>query len=132
MAESFAKAKAAGDKGVMIMIQADPGFDVPETEETNESRVENRAGYAAFLDAVIAQTEAFDGEVVLVHEGSHYFKIDKPLPDASHMLANFTRVQTFGWPNVHWVRVDVDAASRNVFSFHPMIVAANARKSLAK
>ncbi len=131
MAASFAKAKGEGDKGIMIVIQADPGFDVPETEDTDESRLPERDGYAAFLDALTAETMAFDGQVVLVHGDTHYFKIDKPLPNATHMLANFTRVQTFGSPNVHWLKVDVDATTPEVFSFHPMIVAGNARKSLS-
>jgi hypothetical protein len=130
MAEGFAKARAEGDKGIMIVLQADPGFDIPETEDADESREAGRVGYAAFLDALIAETEAFDGQVVLVHGDTHYFKMDKPLPNATHMLANFTRVQTFGSPNVHWIKVDVDAATRDVFAFHPMIVAENARKSL--
>jgi hypothetical protein len=130
MKASFAKAKADGDKGIMLVIQADPGFDIPETEDADESRMEGKEGYVAFLDALIAETEAYDGQVVLVHGDTHYFKMDKPLPNASHMLANFTRVQTFGSPNVHWIKVDVDAASRDVFTFHPMIVAANAKKSL--
>ncbi|WP_198666117.1 hypothetical protein [Tropicimonas sp. IMCC34043] len=129
---SFAAAKAKGDKGVMIVIQADPGFDVPETEDDDESRLPGKEGYAAFLDTLIAETEAFDGQVVLVHGDTHFFKIDKPLPDASHMLANFTRVQTFGSPNIHWIKVDVDAATRDVFTFHPMIVKANATKSLSR
>ena len=130
--DSFAKAKADGDKGIMIVVQGDLGFDIPETEDDSEARLAGKDGYAAFLDALIAETEAFDGQVVLVHGDTHYFKIDKPLPDATHMLANFTRVQTFGSPNVHWLKVDVDAASRNVFTFSPMIVAANAAKSLGK
>lgn len=128
--DSFAKAKADGDKGIMIVVQGDLGFDIPETEDDSEARLADKDGYAAFLDALIAETEAYDGQVVLVHGDTHYFKIDKPLPDATHMLANFTRVQTFGSPNVHWVKVDVDADSRNVFTFSPMIVAANAAKSL--
>lgn len=132
MAESFAKAKAAGDKGIMIVVQGDPGFDIPETEDDDESRLEGKEGYAAFLDALMAETEAFDGQVMFVHGDTHYFKVDKPLPNATHMLANFTRVQTFGSPNVHWLRVDVDAASRDVFTVRPMIVAANAKKSLGK
>ena len=122
--EAFAEAKAEGDKAVMVVIQADPGFDIPETED-DESRLPSRDGYAPFLDALTAQTTAFDGQVVLVHGDTHYFKIDKPLRDATHMLANFTRVQTFGSPNIHWLRVDVDPASRDVFTFHPMIVDAN-------
>jgi hypothetical protein len=132
MKDSFAKAIANGDKGVMIVVQGDLGFDIPETEDDSEARLADKDGYAAFLDAMMAETKAFEGQVVLVHGDTHYFKIDKPLPDATHMLANFTRVQTFGSPNVHWLRVDVDATSRNVFTFSPMIVAANVSKSLGE
>ena len=131
MKASFAKAKAEGDKGVMIVVQADPGFDIPETEDVDESRLSGNDGYAAFLDALMAETKAFDGQVVLVHGDTHYFKIDKPLPNATHMIANFTRVQTFGSPNIDWLRVDVDASSRDVFTFRPMVVAANAEKSIS-
>lgn len=130
--DSFAKATAAGDKGVMIVIQGDVGFDVPETEDDSEARLPGNDGYAAFLDALIAETETFAGQVVLVHGDTHFFKIDKPLPDYKHLLTNFTRVETFGSPNVHWIKVDVDATSRDVFTFHPMIVAANAMKTLTK
>jgi hypothetical protein len=130
MKESFAKAKAEGDKGLMFVVQGDVGFDIPETEDDDESRLPGHDGYAAFLDALIAETEAFDGQVVLVHGDTHYFKIDMPLQNATHLLPNFTRVQTFGSPNIDWVKVDVDASSRDVFTFHPMIVAANAKKSL--
>ena len=127
LAGSFDKAKAEDAKGLMIVIQGDPGFDIPETEDTDESREKGRDGYAPFLDALIKQTEAFDGQVVLVHGDTHFFKIDKPLIDATHMLANFTRVETFGSPNVHWIKVDVDPTSRDVFTFHPMIVEANVK-----
>jgi len=48
------------------------------------------------------------------------------------MIANLTRVETFGSPNVHWIKVDVDPTSRNVFTFHPMIVEANSKVGLAK
>ena len=124
---SFAKAKAQGNKGLMVVIQGDPGFDIPETEDDDESRLPEKDGYAAFLDALMAETAAFSGQVVLVHGDTHYFKIDKPLRDATHLIPNLTRVQTFGSPNIHWLMVDVDAASRDVFTFHPMIVDANAK-----
>lgn len=130
MKASFAKAVAAGDKGMMIVIQGDPGFDLPETDGENEARLLRNDGYAAFLDALITATKAFPGQVLLVHGDTHYFKVDKPLPDAAHMLANLTRLQTFGSPNVHWVKVTVDASAREVFTIQPMIVAANAAKSL--
>ena len=130
MKESFAKATETGAKGIMIVIQGDPGFDIPETEDDDESRLPGKEGYAAFLDALVAETEGFDGEVVLVHGDTHYFKVDKPLPNAAHMLANFTRVQTFGSPNVHWIKVMVDASTPAVFTFQPVIVPENAKKSL--
>ena len=60
-----------------------------------------------------------------MHGDTHFFKIDKPLINATNMLANLTRVQTFGSPNIHWIRVTVDASSPEVFTFHPMIVTAN-------
>lgn len=125
MHEAFEKAKAASAVGVMVVFQADPGFDIPETEDVDESRKPQRSGYFAFLDAIIKETKAYSGQIVLVHGDTHYFKIDKPLKDATRLLSNLTRVQTFGSPNIHWVRVTVDTASRDVFTFHPMIVEAN-------
>jgi hypothetical protein len=125
MKGAFKKAKDAGTKGIMIVLQGDLGFDIPETEDTDESRTGDRNGYAAFLDALTKETKGFPGQVVLVHGDTHFFKIDRPLIDATHLLSNFTRVQTFGSPNIHWIQVSVDPASRDVFSFHPMIVEAN-------
>ena len=60
-----------------------------------------------------------------MHGDTHYFKIDKPLLNATNLLSNLTRVQTFGSPNIHWIRVTADASSRDVFTLHAMIVEAN-------
>jgi hypothetical protein len=125
MQESFAKATANKAAGIMIVIQGDPGFDVPETEEDDESRLPGKDGYAAFLDKLIEFTKAYSGQVVLVHGDTHFFKMDKPLVNYTTLQSNFTRLQTFGSPNVHWVKVEVDATSRQVFTFTPMIVAGN-------
>ncbi|MGR9117367.1 MAG: hypothetical protein ACU85E_16560, partial [Gammaproteobacteria bacterium] len=40
-------------------------------------------------------------------------------------LENFTRVETFGNPNAHWVKVTVDRNSSNVFSFEQKFVEKN-------
>lgn len=45
---------------------------------------------------------------------------------ASGVLANFTRVETFGARNTHWVSATVDPNDPNLFAFEPRIVAANA------
>ena len=123
--ETFVKAKAQRAAGVMVIIQADPGFDLPETETFNERTLPGYEGYTAFLDALAAETAAYSGQVVLVHGDTHFFKVDKPLFDQANLLKNFTRVETFGSPNIHWVKVVVDSRSRNVFTFQPMIVPGN-------
>jgi hypothetical protein len=65
--------------------------------------------------------------VALVHGESHYFKLDKPLNGPSGgVLANFTRVETFGARNAHWVSARIDPSDPNLFVFEPRIVAANA------
>jgi hypothetical protein len=64
---------------------------------------------------------------VLVHGDSHYFRIDKPLygSRSQRRIENFTRVETFGNPDVHWVRVTIEPDNPDVFTFHPQIVRSN-------
>jgi len=123
--DSFALAKSRGLKGLMVVIQADMSFDLPETETFNERTLPGFDGYNAFLAALMAETRDFTGQVVLVHGDTHFFKQDKPLVDQAHLIPNFTRLETFGSPNVHWVKVTVDPRSRNLFRFEPMIVPGN-------
>jgi hypothetical protein len=117
-------ALAAQDKaaGVVLVFQADPGFDLPETEDVNERKDPDYDGYTAFLEAVTAHARSYAGQILLVHGDTHFFKLDKPLIDQEHLIPNITRLQTFGSPNIHWVRVSVDTTSRNVFTVAPMIV----------
>jgi hypothetical protein len=125
LATAFDEARAQQAAGVMVVIQADPGFDLPETEDVNEQNLPGHEGYAQFLTTLAAQTQNFNGEVVLVHGDTHFFKLDKPLFNQPNLLKNFTRLETFGSPNVHWVEVTVDAGSRDVFTFRPRIVPGN-------
>jgi hypothetical protein len=52
-------------------------------------------------------------------------KIDKPLIDQAHLIKNFTRVETFGSPNVHWIKVSAHPEGGNLFTFEPMMVPGN-------
>ena len=121
---AFTEARATRSRAVMIIMQADPGFDLPETSH-NERADPGHDGYTELLNALIDETKAFAGQVVLVHGDTHFFKLDKPLVDQAHLIPNFTRLETFGSPNADWVRVRVDPSSRNFFQFEPMVVAAN-------
>jgi hypothetical protein len=122
MDEAFRRAKADKAPGVVLVFQGDPGFDLPETEDINERALAGSDGYTKFLDALVTQARAYPGQILLVHGDTHFFKVDKPLIDQAHLVANITRVETFGSPNINWVRVGVDPASRNVFTVQPMIV----------
>ena len=120
--ESFAYAKQTHAKGVLIDWQADPNFN-------NEQHLTNTHDYDAFadyIDALRTQTMNFSGQVMLVHGDSHYFKMDKPinLPSGG-VLGNFTRVETFGARQTHWVSVTVNPNDPNLFEVEPRIVAAN-------
>jgi hypothetical protein len=137
--ETFAEAKADGSAAVMLVFQADPGFDPSDATRAPtrdpKTLVETDGqpdGYHDFLAALRDETIAFRRPVVAVHGDSHYFRVDKPLQDSQgRRLENFTRVETFGDHqengnnDVHWLKVDVDPRSREVFSYQEQIVPAN-------
>jgi hypothetical protein len=120
--QSFASARSRKAAGLVVVFQADPGFDLPETEEIDESKDPAFSGYRNFLDKLVAETENFDGQVLLVHGDTHFFKVDKPLYSPTKVLPNLTRVQTFGSPLIHWVRVGVDPKTPHVFNVNPVMV----------
>ena len=118
--ESFALVKDAGLRGIMIIIQANPQFELPRTNP-------GRAGFNDFLAALEEETLSFKRPVVLVHGDSHNFQINKPLygSRSGRKIENFTRVETFGTPDVHWLRATIDWKDPNLFSFRQEIVEEN-------
>jgi len=119
--ESYTLAAERGLQGVMVIWQADPNFN-------NEYKLEpdQYDGYAEIVPALRRDVIAFNGESALIHGDSHYFKLDKPLNyDNGQVVAKFTRVETFGAANTHWVAATVDSADPNLFEFSPRIVAGN-------
>jgi hypothetical protein len=111
----FTAARSSGHRGVMVVIQANPFEEAP---------AQGPNGFTDFLTVLGEETARFSGQVVLVHGDSHYFRIDKPLPldRTQPSLTNFTRVETFGSPNIHWLKVIVDPADPSVFQVRQMIV----------
>jgi hypothetical protein len=118
--ESFAFAKLENARAIMIVIQANP---LPERGSTNRVH----PGFRPLIEALERETVAFEKPVVLVHGDSHYFRIDKPLYGAKsrRRIENFTRVETFGNPDVHWLRVTVDPSDPEVFTFRQQLVRSN-------
>jgi hypothetical protein len=122
MAETFQQAKDSKARGVVLVVQADPGFDWPETEDQDESLLPQFSGYRNFMAQVAKETENFPGQVLFVHGDTHFFKVDKPLYSPTHLLPNLTRLQTFGSPSLHWVKVTVDTNREALFDIQPVIV----------
>lgn len=139
MKEAFNEAKLRGSAAIMLIAQADPGWDLtdgtraplrnPRTLAETDGQPD---GFQEFLLALRDQVVAFRKPVAYVHGDSHYFRIDKPFLDAQgRRLENFTRVETYGdnqangINDVHWIKVLVDADSRDVFSYQPQVVPGN-------
>jgi hypothetical protein len=111
----FAAATAAHSAAVMVILQANM-FGTADPI----------AHFADTKKALARLCIAFAGQVVLVNGDTHVLQIDKPLTDAAgNTIENFTRVQTFGSAQNHWVSATVDPRDPNVFEFHQHIVAAN-------
>jgi hypothetical protein len=137
--ESFRFAAERQSAAVMIIAQANPGWDLsdptraplrdPKTLAETDGAPDGFMGYLlALRDEVIAYRKP----VAYVHGDSHYFRVDRPLQDAKgRRLENFTRVETFGdnqangTNDVNWIKVNVDPRSREVFSFQAQIVPGN-------
>jgi len=113
LAGSFARARAQKLAGILIVVQANPDL------ESAKRRGDRPNGYQAFLDQLRSETQAFAGQVVLVHGDTHFHRIDRPLKDAQTgvPLANFTRVETYGSPFIGWVKATVDDTDPQVFRF---------------
>jgi len=122
MQQSFKQAKDKKARGIVIVFQADPGYDLPETEDVDESLAPKFSGYRNFMSKLVAETEQFNGQVLAVHGDTHFFKMDKPLYSPTRLLPNLTRLQTFGSPSIHWVHVTVDTKRDEVFTVRPVIV----------
>ncbi|MEZ5289618.1 MAG: hypothetical protein R2745_00905 [Vicinamibacterales bacterium] len=110
---TFDAARSAGASAVFLTIQANPNFELAAADQ-------QRLGFNAVLDRLAARAAAFGKPVVLAHGDNHVFFVDKPLPNLL-----FSRMQTFGSGQVHWVKVHVDPSSAGVFSAEEQVVRAN-------
>ncbi len=111
----FKHAKKNQLTGVFLTIHANPGFSELADEE-------DRKPFKEFLQQLHRQARSFDGRVVLAHGDSHKFRIDQPsFGSGVKAPANFTRIETFGETDSNWIKVEVDPATPEVFSFAPIL-----------
>lgn len=97
--QSFTQAHQHGAQAVVVLMQANPFLRSGAP----------RRGYQTLLARLAQETAAFAGAVLLGHGDTHVQRIDQPLkhPETGKPLANFTRAEVFGSPQVNWLRVRV-------------------------
>jgi hypothetical protein len=107
---AFAIASADSLSGVVIALHANPRL--------------HRSGeqpYGSLVERIAEHTAAFRGEVLLIHGDTHDYAVDHPLKrvGTDNVLTNFTRLETFGSPDIGWVRVVVDTVAGKFVEFEP-------------
>lgn len=114
LAQAFVLARSKKFAGILIVIHANPGFHSANAGNPSP-------GYRDFLTQLREETQAFPGQVVLVHGDTHFHQINQPMaePNSSETVKNFTRLITIGSPFFGWVKATVDVADPKVFKFTP-------------
>ncbi|MBI2307695.1 MAG: metallophosphoesterase [Rhodocyclales bacterium] len=110
--EGFAVARREGLPGIVVVMQGNPGFG-------HFAKGLGHGGYRELLATLHDETRNFAGQVVLVHGDTHWQRVDQPLrdPATGRRLANFTRVETFGYPYMGWVKAFIDTDAPTLFRF---------------
>ena len=129
MEEAFRVAEAENARGVFLATQISLW---PITANPASMNVFDPGAlgppylFDSFLESLVDRTRDFGQPVVLANGDTHTFRIDKPLFDEHlEVLQNFTRVEGFGSPHGHWVRVLVEPDREEVFSFRQEWVTEN-------
>jgi hypothetical protein len=97
--QTFVEARSRNAPGVVVLMQANPFLRSGNP----------RRGYEALLAALAHESMNFPGSVLLGHGDTHIHRIDHPLKDPAtgNAIANFTRAEVFGSPDVNWLQVRV-------------------------
>ena len=137
---AFSEAKTNSRRGLALLTQANPGFEnywptgqkdtylrlIPGARTPEKAEA---TGYDEYITVLAEEMESYTRPTVFLHGDTHRFRVDQPLFSAKNnrRFENFTRVETFGSPDTHWIRVTVDPADAQVFSFKAEIVAETVR-----
>lgn len=110
--EGFALARREALPGIVVVMQANPGLGWFASGLAF-------GGYRELLETLREETLRFPGQVVLVHGDTHWQRVDRPLrdPASGRRLDNFTRVETFGYPYMGWVKGFIDTEAPGLFRF---------------
>ena len=118
--QAFDLAQIEETRALMLIMQANPHFEMAPNNHL-------RLGFNDLLALLERETPLLKKPVVLVHGDSHYFRIDKPLIGSvsKRRIENFTRVETFGYPDCHWIEATIDPNEPELFVFRQRIIRKN-------
>ena len=108
MREAFAAARERKSPALVIATQA--------------NLWSGSSGYADILKTLAAEAKRYEGEILVVHGDTHWFRFDKPLvdPASGQRVENVTRLEVHGSPFVNWSYVTVSVnEGRASFSVVP-------------
>jgi hypothetical protein len=138
MRQAFADAKRDNSIGLVLITQANPGFETKWTPSlidryfrlfpgVTPPKQLPPSGFDALLAALEAEMQTYDKPTLFIHGDTHIFHVNRPLLNkkTNRFFENFTRLEVFGDPESHWVRVTVDPQNPELFVIEPRIVVEN-------
>ena len=136
--KAFADAKARNSPGLVLMTQANPGFETRWTRSlidryfrlfpgVNPPKELPPGSFDDILNAIATEMESYDKPTLFIHGDTHIFHVSKPLVSkkTGRFVDHFTRLEVFGDPDSHWVRVLVDPATPGLFTIRAEIIPEN-------
>lgn len=134
--KGFAIASENSSLGVIVVVQANMDWEGYARDAASPNN-ENSAAFANVKQALLTNTLAFKRPVLLQNGDEHWYQVDMPMnetagklieKDKGTLVENFTRVQTFGSGQNHWVELIVDPTDPNLWSFKVHVVKVNIGK----
>jgi hypothetical protein len=117
--EAFTVAKRDNVQGIVLAMHADPDF---------RARHGDGNGFQDTMGALANHAADFGKPLLIVHGDTHVFTIDQPLrhpKDDKKILDNVVRLEVFGSPYIHAVRVLVNPQDPMLFAFQPLFIPEN-------
>lgn len=109
----FIAADNEDSPAVVLAFQANPNFEKERYEV-------DRQGFNNIIDRIEQLTIAFGKPVLLMHGDYHQMFIDHPIKtrigNATFAYNKFLRIQSYGAPDLNWVKINVDTSKEMVFS----------------
>lgn len=132
----FAIANENSSAGVIVVVQANMDWEGYARDAASPNN-ENSAAFANIKQALLTNTLKFKRPVLLQNGDEHWFQVDMPMnetagklieKDKGTLVENFTRVQTFGSGQNHWVELIINPKDANLWSFKVHVVKINIGK----